>query len=76
LKTGVLNRNTYLHTGNVVVKIRRGTRVHADGRVLTFPEDGMRVIRADGGYYALLWGSVRAITLPKGGTAPYPLSMI
>jgi hypothetical protein len=77
MKAGVLSKNTYLHTGNLVVKVRRGTEVHAEGRVLTFPsEEGLKVIRHDGIYYALLWGSVRIINLPNGGRPPFPLSMI
>jgi len=78
MKIGVLKRHTFIHSGNLVVKVRKGTEVHAEGGVLSFDQDqnGMRIIRAESFYYLYLWDSVRAITLPQGGAAPYPLSML
>ena len=75
-KTGTLRQTTYLYTGNVCLKIKRGTEVMVEGSVLRTPNEGMTVMKAEGRFYANLWGTVRSVTLPEGGSPPYPLSMM
>jgi hypothetical protein len=78
MKNGVLRKNTKIHTiGNISLSFPKGTKVFIQGGVLRFnPAEDVEIVRAEGGYYAVLWDSVYRIYFPKGGSVPYPLSML
>jgi len=77
-KSGVLKRNTFIHTsGNVVLKFPKGTKVIVSNGELTFnPVRGVKVVKFQGRYLIDLWGSWHLVEFPKGGKPPYPLSML
>jgi RNase P/RNase MRP subunit p29 len=78
MKTGELRKHTYIHTAaSITLKIHKGTKVTADGGVLTFnPIDHVQVVRVERRYYVLLWGERFLVTFPESDKTPYPLTLL
>jgi len=78
LKAGTLRKTTYIYTNSALtLKVRKGTKVVVENNVLRFnPIEHVEVRRVGGRYYVSLWGNTFLVRFPKGGSAPYPLSML
>lgn len=78
MKKGVLRETTRIHTvDDVVLKIRRRTKVYVDQGKLTFnPVEGVEAFKLSGEYFVNLWGQTKQVTFPEGGSTPYPFSML
>lgn len=76
---GKLRKDTWVYTtGNFQVKLERGTKVKCEGRqIVTFNDrDDIVLFKVDGKFMMSAFGDIHTVVLPKGGAAPYPLSLL
>lgn len=76
---GELRKDTWIYTASKLqFKIEKGTRIKCENReVITFDgKDGIVLFKLNGVYLVSAFGEVHRILFPKGGDAPYPLSLL
>ena len=77
MRIGILRKNTRVHTWRFTFRVPKGTPVKAERGKLTFEGiDGVYVTKLDGRLFLSFFGDFQEVLLPRGGSRPYPLSML